>query len=105
VNEDPTDQILIGTITEQMGDVYRRALVDYLPVVEQILTSGSQDTCRIEITLDGLLDFAAHDSILPLYQRLCRHYFEIDPVAAVFYVNAYREMWNSQIEAGAEACE
>jgi nucleoside-triphosphatase len=31
-----------------------------------------------------------------LYKKLCRYYFGIDPKATVNYVNAYREMWDSE---------
>ncbi len=43
-----------------------------------------------------MLDFCFDDEIPALYKRLCRHYFEIDPEATAFYVNAYREMWDEQ---------
>jgi len=44
----------------------------------------------------ALLDFCGHAPTLQLYRRLCRHYFDIDPVATVSYINAYREMWDSE---------
>jgi type I restriction enzyme R subunit len=44
---------------------------------------------------DGLLDFCAYPPALQLYKRLCRHYWEIDPVATSSYINAYRELWSS----------
>jgi hypothetical protein len=33
------------------------------------------------------------DGMLVIYKKLCRYYFDIDPNGTVFYVNAYREMW------------
>jgi hypothetical protein len=33
-----------------------------------------------------------------LYKKLCRYYYNIDPQATVEYVNAYRDMWDSEIE-------
>lgn len=38
---------------------------------------------------------AQYTPVLHLYRRLCRHYFDIDPVATVSYINAYREWWDS----------
>lgn len=71
------------------------ALTQYAPVVEDLIASGSRDARQIERTLDGLLDFCGHAPTLLLYRRLCRHYFNIDPVATVSYINAYRELWDS----------
>jgi hypothetical protein len=75
-----------------------RAVGEYTPVVEAILRSRSRDARQIERTLSGLLDFCSHPLALLLYRRLCRHYFEIDPEATVFYVEAYRERWDSEGE-------
>jgi len=45
--------------------------------------------------LDGILDFCFDADMLLLYKKLCRYYFNIDPVATVSYINFYREMWDS----------
>jgi hypothetical protein len=102
MNDNHTYESLLGTISEQMTDLHRRALGEYSPVVEQIITSSSHDAGHIERTLDGLLDFAGHDSVLPLFRRLCRHYFEIDPAAAAHYVHAYREIYDSESDTVSE---
>ena len=58
---------------------------------KQILATVSQ-----ELTLEfGMLDFCGHEPVLQMYRQLCRHYWLIDPVAAAFYVNAYRERWGA----------
>lgn len=93
----------IGGLAEQMGDLHRQAVAQYTPVVEDILRTGSRDVRAIEQTLDGLLGFCGSDPALQLYRRLCRHYFTIDPSAAVHYVHAYREMWDSEPDANTEA--
>ena len=69
---------------------------EYTPVVENILHSRSRDTHHIEHTLDGLLGFCCSEPALVLYKKLCRHLWELDPVAAAWHVNAYREMWDSE---------
>ncbi len=92
---------LLGSLREiaaEMTALQQKALEEYTPVVEAILRSRSRDARHIERTLSGLLDFCSHPSALQLYRRLCRHYFEIDPEATVFYVEAYREMWDSEDE-------
>lgn len=96
MNDNPTYETLRAAIAGQIGDLHLRALAAYSPVVELIFASGSRDARHIEETLDGLLDFADHDSVLPLYRQLCRHYFDIDPTAAAHYVRAYRDMYDSE---------
>lgn len=84
-------------MAEQIRELHIQALAEYSPVVEQIIRSGDRDASHIEWTLDGLLDFCGDASVLQLYRRLCRHYYAIDPAAAVSYVNAYREMYDAEI--------
>ena len=38
--------------------------------------------------------------MLLLYKRLCRHYFDIDPRATAFYIDAYRKMWDEESLTG-----
>lgn len=95
---DLDDKAELSTLIEQVSDLHRRALKEYAPVVEEMLFNGTRDVQHIERTLDGLLDFCGHDAVLPLYRRLCRYYYDIDPAAAVSYVHAYREMWDSESE-------
>ena len=86
----------------QVGDLHERALAAYSPVVGDILHSGSRDACRIERTLDGLLDFCGSEAVLQLFGRLCRHYHGINPAAAVSYVHAYRSMYGSESDPGSD---
>ncbi|MEI8373539.1 MAG: hypothetical protein WCJ35_11995 [Planctomycetota bacterium] len=83
-------------IAKRFQSLNKRAVREYTPVVEGILRSRSRDIRHIEHTLDGLLDFCGYEPALLLYKRLCRHYWEIDPVATASYVFAYREMWDSE---------
>ena len=62
----------------------------------EVIATRSRDVRQIEHTLDGLLDFCGHEQALLLYRRLCRHYFDIDPAATADYINAYRELWDSE---------
>ena len=90
----------VSKLGEALQDLNKQAVRQYADVVEAVLLSGSRDTQHIERTLDGLLDFCGHEPALLLYRRLCRYYFDIDPSATVFYVNAYREFWDSEEEDG-----
>ena len=82
--------------------LHRLAVEQSTPVVEGILRSRSRDVRHIEQTLDRLLDHCCYDPALLLYRRLCRHYWEIDPVATVSYINAYRELWDTPDEPSEE---
>lgn len=79
--------------------INQRAVRAYTPVVEAILRSPIPDTRDIERTLDGLLDFCGYEPALLLYKKLCRYYFYINPTATVQYIEAYRELWDSDQEA------
>jgi hypothetical protein len=88
----------IRELAESLQLLNRQAVKEYTPLVEDIIHTRSRDVRHIEHTLDGLLDFCGYDPSLQLYRQLCRHYYDIDPVATVSYVNAYREMWDSEPE-------
>ena len=66
--------------------------------VDAIIQSGEQDTQRIKHQLDHMLGFCCDPDMLVVFKRLCRYYYGIDPVAAVGYVHAYREMWDTTDE-------
>lgn len=78
--------------------LHQLAVEQLTPTVEAILRSRNRDVKHLEYTLDRLLDHCCHEPALLLYRRLCRHYWDIDPVATVGYINAYREMWETPDE-------
>lgn len=86
----------VSAIAEQIQGVQAVAVAQYTPVVETIIATRNCDVRQIEQTLDGLLDFCGYEQALLLYRRLCRHYYDIDPAATVDYINAYRELWDSE---------
>jgi hypothetical protein len=92
----------IGKPAKVTQKVARVAEQQYSAEVEAILKSKSGDSGRIERCLDGMLDFCFDDGMPALYKKLCRHYFDIDPRATAFYVNAYREMWDEQKSSKSE---
>ena len=78
-----------------------RELVDisidyYIPIVDNIIRNKIRDKNRIERTFDGLLDIAYDDRALVLYKRLARYYYTIDKESTFSYIDAYREMWDSE---------
>ena len=90
----------IRELVEERQRIAERALVQYTPVVEGIISTDSKDVRHIERTLDSLLDFCFYDPMVELFRRLCRHYYAINPAAAASYVLSYREMWDSEEARG-----
>ena len=86
----------IRGLAKQLQTLNQQAVLAYTPIVDDILRSRSHDTNHIEHTLDGLLSFCCYEPALQLYKKLCRQYFFINPVATAEYINAYREMWDSE---------
>jgi len=91
--EDVPHQAILD-LARSLRDVEQRAALQYEPVVDDILRASSRDARHIEHTLDGLLDFCGYEPVVLMYRQLCRHYWQIDPAAAVYYVKAYRERWD-----------
>ena len=92
-DDHPPEAIL--DLVDSMRELEQRAALQYLPVVDDILQTGSCDAWHIEPTLDGLLDFCGHGPVVLMFRQLCRHYWSIDQAATAFYINAYRERWDS----------
>jgi len=86
----------IGEFAKDAQKLARVATQQYNTEVEAILMAQSRDPVRIEKCLDSMLGFCFDYKILALYKKLCRYYFDISPEATVFYVAAYREMWDTQ---------
>ena len=84
----------------ELQHLQQQATQDYKAVVDDILLTQCRDIQRIEHALDRLLDSCGHQSVLQLYKKLCRHYWNIDPAATADYVNAYREYWDSDESKG-----
>ena len=89
----------IRGLASSLHAINQKAVREYSPIVEAILRSPIPDTHHIEHTLDGLLDFCCYEPALHLYKKLCRYYFHINPTATLQYVEAYRELWDSDKEA------
>ena len=86
----------IDALASQISGLHKQAIAIYEPEVEAIIRGRSHDVRRIEQTLDRLLDCAGDDTCLQLYRRLCRHYWDIDPVATAEYIHFYRQTWDTE---------
>ena len=85
----------IRKLAVSLQALQRQAAQQYQPVVDDILRTRFRDTQHIEHTLVRLLDFCGDQTVLQMYKKLCRHYWDIDPAATADYVKAYREYWDS----------
>jgi hypothetical protein len=86
----------IKPLAEMQQQLAQQAYDFYLPMVNDLIKSKQTELVQIERTLDLMLDFCFDDKMLLLYRRLCRYLYDIDPESAVFYVNAYRELWDEE---------
>jgi hypothetical protein len=85
-------------LARQMVALFRQAVPLANAEVDAIIQSGEQDTAYIDQQLDHMLGFCCDANMLVVFKRLCRYYFTIDPAATAWYVNAYREMWDTSDE-------
>ena len=84
----------ISGLAKELQSLDRQAVREYAPLVEDIIRSRSRDTDFIDHTLDGLVSFCGHEPALTLFKKLCRYYWDIDPVATAGHIQAYREYWD-----------
>ena len=88
-------------LVHSMRDIEQRAEQQYRSLVDDILQTGGHAQ-HIEHTRDGLLDFCGYAPVVLMYRQLCRHYWQFDQAATAYYINAYRERWDSD-EQGEQA--
>lgn len=85
----------LTTAIAPLQALHQQAVEAHAPTVREIIHHGSRDARLIEHTLDYLLDHACIPQGLTLFKSLCRYYWELNPQATASYINAYREMWDS----------
>ena len=83
-------------IIEARNMLARKAETTYAIQVDDIIHKKCKDVRQIEWTLSCMLDFCFDDRVLTLYKKLCRYYYQIDPIATARYVYAYRDMWDDE---------
>jgi hypothetical protein len=85
----------IEPLIENMKNLSGKAYHIYLPLVENIIENKCVNENEIENLLDYMLGFCADRKMLILYKKLCRYYWNINPLATAEYINYYREMWDN----------
>ena len=86
---------LANKITALHKEIALQTLLYWKPKAEQIINNKSQGISEIEHTLDALCEAAFDDEVLAVFKKLCRYYYDIDPVATAEQIQFYREMWDS----------
>lgn len=76
--------------------VYKQAVNIYTIRVDDVIRNEKISQNEIEHLFDGMLSFCDDAEMLLQYKRLCRHYLHIYPKVVGYYINAYRECWDSE---------
>lgn len=86
---------LANSLVSLQKEAVKQTLSAYEPIVDRIISSGSTDMNAIERTLDTLCEVAFDEKVLIIFKKLCRYYYNIDPVATAQQINFYRKMWDN----------
>ena len=86
----------IKKIVQEMLRIASKAAISYAAEVDDIIVSDCKDRHRIEATLDRMLDFCWDKTMLELFRKLCKYYYNINPQSTSEYILAYRELWDSK---------
>ena len=89
---------LAKSIVALQKEAVKQTLLVWKPEAERIISTKSKDIKTIEHTLDALCEVAFDDEVLLLFKKLCRYYYDIDPVATAEQIQFYREMWGNEEE-------
>lgn len=84
---------------QQLTALFRQAIHAANVEVDDLIERGERDTARIDHQLDHMLGFCCDPDMLLAFQRLCRYYVDIDPVATAGHIDACRVMWDTPDEA------
>jgi len=84
----------ISEIIKSRNQLAKQALGGFRYEISEIIRTKNND--KIEHLFDRMLDFCFDDEVLVEYKRILRYYYPINPESVVFYVEQYREMYDSE---------
>ena len=87
---------LAKSVVALQKEAVKQTLSVYKPKVKLLINSDSSDKNAIEHTLDALCEVAFDKEVLFLFKKLCRYYYNIDPVATAQQIQFYKEMWDNE---------
>jgi hypothetical protein len=85
----------IKELARAINDLAKTALAQLKPEVDALIRSRCKDEHTIELLLDRLLDYAPYEGGLPVFKRLLRYYYPLNPGAVASYIDSYKEMYDS----------
>ena len=83
----------VAELIKSRNQLTKQALVGFRYEISEIIRTKNHD--KIEYLFDRMLDFCFDDEFLVKYKRILRYYYPINPESVVFYVEQYREMYDS----------
>lgn len=91
------DELLSGIqgLAQNIQALNKQAVVQYTPLVNNLISSKSKNKKQIERTLDELLTFCGYEPAVKIFGKLCRYYRQVSQKAAAEYAKIYSEMWES----------
>ena len=84
----------IAELIQYRNQLAKLAIGGFRYEISEIIRTKNYD--KIEHLFDRMLDFCFDDEVLVEYKRILRYYYPIDPESVAFYVEQYREMYDSE---------
>jgi hypothetical protein len=84
----------IKEIASRFSLLTKQAREEYKPLVYNIIDNNLKEDNEIQRILDGILDFCYDEKMLLLYRKLCKYYYDINPVVTIEYIGFYREIYD-----------
>ncbi|GHU17701.1 hypothetical protein FACS1894163_08930 [Spirochaetia bacterium] len=82
-------------LIEQLAELSELAVIQYKPLVKEIISGKITDKDEIAHIMDGMLDFCNFDKMLNLYKKVCMSLIHKYPQLAMDYIQVYHEIWDS----------
>ena len=83
----------IAELIQSRNQLVKLAIGGFRYEISEIISTKNCN--KIEHLFDRMLDFCFDDEFLVEYKRILRYYYPINPESVVFYVEQYREMYDS----------
>ena len=78
-------------IVSRLEEIQEQGLELYSKLADEIINDRITDPHKIELVLDGLLDFSYSDRYEVLYKKICRHIFHKHTKLVEEHVAMFRE--------------
>lgn len=78
-------------LVSRLEEIQEQGLELYSKLADEIINDRITDPRKIELVLDGLLDFSYSDRYEVLYKKICRHIFHKHTKLVEEHVAMFRE--------------